>query len=438
VSARIVGLAFLLATASVCVTSSFGGTPQDELRQRELSRRKFLSQGDVRAEKTANPERIDPALPNVLVIGMSSAIRSTPIIREQLQGKYNVFGIPDNARTTTYSLSRIDGWLAGRKWDVIVFHWGGADSIETPISVFESNLRLLIAKLRRTGARLLYTNMTPVPSSIKAIDGEHLDLDAQLQKYNAVAARVMKEECVDVVDLYRYVRPYVAEYVRFEDLRFSEAGLRFVAKIIANAVVDPAQLGSDYKPPRYRYYLMLFSYQLGDVNPPDYRSHTFGVFVKATAKDQVIDQKTISWLPANNFATLLMSVPVKGRNYTLEDTCELALKCGSRLSRWGPFEIRPELYYKAEARVRELESGRHRYIVLDKYWITQKEGAVMCIHAISDIAGHLKSGDKRGEAASRAVVEHFRPWIVQTVQDGAWLERSFGLSKYRFIDRTAK
>ncbi len=59
-----------------------------------------------------------------LIIGGSNSIKYTPWVRDSLKGKALVERVPDNARSTRYTLERIDGWLGSGQWNVI--HLGHA------------------------------------------------------------------------------------------------------------------------------------------------------------------------------------------------------------------------------------------------------------------------------------------------------------------------
>src|SRR5437868_5791358 len=100
-----------LAAVLLAASARPAAAQSDELRLARAARAKFLiTPGDKAAEEVAAPPKADPKLPNVLLIGMSTSIGYTPAVRVQLEGKYNVYHVPDNARTTTYSLPRLDGW----------------------------------------------------------------------------------------------------------------------------------------------------------------------------------------------------------------------------------------------------------------------------------------------------------------------------------------
>jgi hypothetical protein len=83
------------------------------------------------------------------------------------------------------------------------------------------------------------------------------------------------------------------------------------------------------------------------------------------------------------------------------------------VSRWGPYEIKEELYKRAVAQVERLKKPSVAYKAVDRRY--RGGDAFNCIHAVSDIdpdAGYLDTGTAYGEAASQLVVEHLRRWII--------------------------
>ncbi|MBI3297920.1 MAG: hypothetical protein HYZ75_07145 [Elusimicrobia bacterium] len=139
-------------------------------------------------------------------------------------------------------------------------------------------------------------------------------------------------------------------------------------------------------------------------------SHTAAVFARTTADGRPVEAFTISWLPTRlgtdpREAIFLLQRPEPGRNYSVAETLEQGSVRSRQLRRWGPFQIRPEVYTRALERHHQLNSGRIQYTVLDH----AARGAVNCIHALAGAvdAVPLVTGFKRGFAATRAVLGHF-------------------------------
>ncbi|MEP7271377.1 MAG: SGNH/GDSL hydrolase family protein [Acidobacteriota bacterium] len=150
-------------------------------RQRRDSERR-TSTPTVRGTKAID---LVPAneLPRVLLIGDSIAANYTPFVRELLDGKANIIRIPINGGPTTNGLRFIDQWLGNDKSDVIHFNWElhdvkwcddngtltevGVGHQQVPITAYDTNLRHLVARLKKTGATLIWCSTTPVPAKSK-------------------------------------------------------------------------------------------------------------------------------------------------------------------------------------------------------------------------------------------------------------------------------
>ena len=96
------------------------------------------------------------------------------------------------------------------------------------------------------------------------------------------------------------------------------------------------------------------------------RTHTFATFshVQQTPTGLVVENSTISWMPANFNIRALAFRPERGVNLTQEQTFAWTESVGIRTSVWGPFRIPPERYDALMARKADLESGRFSYRAL--------------------------------------------------------------------------
>lgn len=201
------------------------------------------------------PAAVDPALapiedtaglPRVLLIGDSIAMGYTLPVRASLQGRANVHRPPENCGDTGRGLRRIDAWLGAGRWDVIHFNFGLHDlkyldaqgkyvppaqgKVVSDLTQYEANLRELVARLRRTGATLIYATTTPVPGGTLARI-EHDEL-----AYNAVARRVMKETGVVIDDLHALAVAKQSDLQRPKDVHFTEEGYRRLGEAVTASV----------------------------------------------------------------------------------------------------------------------------------------------------------------------------------------------------------
>jgi hypothetical protein len=181
-----------------------------------------------------------PGLPRVLLIGDSISEGYTLPVRKLLEGKANVYRIPVNGGPAKTAGEKIDKWLGQEKWDVIHFNWGLHDLMFFPSKTvdpakYEKDLRLLVARLKQTGARLIWATSTPVPDQMTSPRSPP-NRSAVVKQYNEVAAKVMKENEVPVDDLYTRVLPVEAAMQRAHDVHFNMEGSEFLAKQVAASI----------------------------------------------------------------------------------------------------------------------------------------------------------------------------------------------------------
>ncbi len=174
--------------------------------------------------------------------------------------------------------------------------------------------------------------------------------------------------------------------------------------------------------PGTHFYMVMFA---AEGSPNQARtSHAFATFVRED--NGVLTQElTISWLPAlgyfgpNSSMPLLQIVP--GRNYSLDET--VSLSPGRHVSFWGPYEITPQLFSRAQARVGYLRSGATSYKMMvllrnlrGNAGRNQPGGAINCIMALSDIGGYLDTGTSWGIAASGQVLSFLAPLVLDDIR----------------------
>ncbi len=230
-----------------------------------LSFASLANAADTTATKSAPPVAKefapivdDPKLPRVLIIGDSVSIAYTLDVRKNLAGIANVHRIAANGGSTRTALGDygLIRWLKpGEKWDVIHFNEGLHDlSYRFPddrdkndkgeyasptnggrpnvsVEQYEKNLRLIIARLKQTGAELIFGSTTPVPES----DAAKYVKDSELP-YNAVAKKVMAEEGVTWNDLWAAVKPRQAQLQGKRNVHFMASGSAVLAKQVAEAI----------------------------------------------------------------------------------------------------------------------------------------------------------------------------------------------------------
>jgi acyl-CoA thioesterase-1 len=181
-----------------------------------------------------------PGLPRLLIIGDSISMGYTLPVRELLKDKVNVHRIAENGGPTTRGIQQMDKWLGDGKWDVITFNFGLHDLKimdnglqQVPPEDYEKNLRTIVAKLKATGAKLIWVTTTPVPEG--ELNPPRRFYDAV--KYNEIAARVMKDNGITILDLYAFALPRLAQLQKPHDVHFTPEGYKALAEQVAAAVL---------------------------------------------------------------------------------------------------------------------------------------------------------------------------------------------------------
>ena len=185
-----------------------------------------------------------PGLPRVLLIGDSISIGYTVPTRKLLAGKVNVHRIPENGGHTAKGLEQLTKWLGDGKWDAIHFNWGLHDlkylkdgkldlSGEQlgPPPQYEKNLRELVKRLKKTGAKLIWAATTPVPEGA----GGRKAGDAA--RYNQIAAKVMAEAKVPTNDLHAFALPRLKQIQRPKNVHFLSEGSEALARQAADHIL---------------------------------------------------------------------------------------------------------------------------------------------------------------------------------------------------------
>ena len=196
------------------------------------------------------PIEDQPGLPRVLLIGDSISIGYTLPTRELLKGKVNLHRIPTNGGPTIKGLEQIDAWLGKKKWDVIHFNWGLHDlkymgpngenlfpkekggKEQVPLSEYEKNLDRLLQRLKKTKAKLIWRNTTPVPLGSK---GRYV---GDSIKYNAAAERVMIRHGVPTHDLFTLSRERMNEIMLPANVHYTKDGSKALAESVAKVILQ--------------------------------------------------------------------------------------------------------------------------------------------------------------------------------------------------------
>jgi hypothetical protein len=237
----------LLACMTICASAMtlLAQQPGAKAKQEPAPAKKAAPRNEL------TPITDTPGLPRVLLIGDSISMGYTLPVRELLKGKANVHRVLTNCGPTK-GPEKVDAWLVdmrtgGEKWDVIHFNFGlhdlkHSDDKGTLVPVtteskrqvsledYEKNLRAIVAKLKATGAKLIWCSTTPVPVGARGrVPGDEV-------LYNEIALKIMKENNIAVDDLYTFAKPKLDKIQNKADVHFSAAGSKELAGQVASTI----------------------------------------------------------------------------------------------------------------------------------------------------------------------------------------------------------
>lgn len=194
----------------------------------------------------------DPALPNVLLIGDSISIYYTAKVQKNLKGKADVFRIHNNGQSSDFGVENLDRWLGDEKWDVIHFNWGLWDIhrrypavreraprekdnriFSIPPEQYRQNLEKIVARLKQTGAKLIWCTTTPVP------EGEPNRRPGDEITYNRIAAKIMAKHGIGTNDLHAHaLKKLPGIRKKMGDVHYTSGGYTYLAAKVAESVSE--------------------------------------------------------------------------------------------------------------------------------------------------------------------------------------------------------
>jgi hypothetical protein len=188
--------------------------------------------------------------PKVLIIGDSISLGYTPYVKQLLASDAELVHSEGNSEDSNNGVRNVENWIGSKKWDVISFNFGLWDlcyrmpgpitfqnrnkvdgTIAVPLAQYEQNLSRVAARLKATGAKVIFQNTTFVPNN------EPGRYAADVSRYNQVAAAVMKRYDIPVNDLSAVSAKLPAQmYESDTDVHYTEPGYAELAKSVAASI----------------------------------------------------------------------------------------------------------------------------------------------------------------------------------------------------------
>lgn len=203
------------------------------------------------------------------------------------------------------------------------------------------------------------------------------------------------------------------------------------------AEIDPSAL---WEPrPGERFFVTLFGSQTFPNIPR--RTHTWGTVIRVVetgeGQPRQVEEHTISWLPATLEIHPWDFHTEAGVNLGLHETLRFVLKKGAMVIQWGPYECRPDVYYRFMVQKAFLESGRVGYQANDSIGEAARTGnGCDCIHALTDMDPRMSRNHypliRIGHSATRFIAREIRlrGVLINPDQTHDWLNPVLGLDNY--------
>jgi lysophospholipase L1-like esterase len=96
---------------------------------------------------------------------------------------------------------------------------------------YQRQLKEIVGKLKKTGARLILCTTTPVPTGSSPLREE-----TSPPLYNEIAKKIARENGIEVNDLYTYSLERLSEIQRPANVHFSAKGSQVLGEEVARAI----------------------------------------------------------------------------------------------------------------------------------------------------------------------------------------------------------
>jgi lysophospholipase L1-like esterase len=181
----------------------------------------------------------------ILLLGDSIRMSYQATVAEIMKDFTDVVGPDENCQFSAYTLESLDRWVEQLGTPDIV-HWNNGlhdvghnpdrKPIQYPLDEYISNLKAIIEKLRRTGAKIIWATTTPVHHKRPFKDTEWAWRNDEIDLYNKSALELMQSECITINDLHAIVTEDVDAYLSEDMLHLSEEGIRKCAEAVIKAI----------------------------------------------------------------------------------------------------------------------------------------------------------------------------------------------------------
>lgn len=184
---------------------------------------------------------------NVILLGDSIRIGYCNYVKEELKDIANVVFPDDNSRFTQYTFANLFSWLAlvdnpeeidvihwnNGLWDVV--HFNGDDLPLNTTEQYFDTLRRICRKMKEKApnAKIIFATMTPINEDW--IQGPNYRIQDEVIKYNGVARGLMKEQGIEINDLFKLLDEQPESYF-IDQCHLKPEGYQLVARQVSDVI----------------------------------------------------------------------------------------------------------------------------------------------------------------------------------------------------------
>jgi lysophospholipase L1-like esterase len=185
-------------------------------------------------------------LPKVVLIGDSIRMGYAPLVAKLLEGKATVVSPKPNGEDSGNVLKNLDEWVIKENPDVVYLNAGLHDlklkdkSYQVPVAEYEKNLKLILDRIQKgTKAKIIFATSTPILDTLHARRKAGFDrFEADVQKYNIAAMKVMKRAGVPINDLHKLIEDGGKEKLIGPDgTHYTPAGYEMLAAAVTDSIL---------------------------------------------------------------------------------------------------------------------------------------------------------------------------------------------------------
>jgi hypothetical protein len=187
------------------------------------------------------------------------------------------------------------------------------------------------------------------------------------------------------------------------------------------------------------YYVTIFTAESVPYRPTN--THAFASLVRVPCgpdgKPGAPEVDAICWGPASLKVRGITLRAEEGANMTVTETIEWCRRECLRVSVWGPYRVKCELYEKLKEQSALLSSGKIKYKSTDTF--VPRCLAMNCYHALTHPVAPLRRHSgvfNPGDAAGTLVLQCYNPWLIDPCTTHDHILSVIGADKYELVRRS--